>query len=100
MCDHRADPSSGTDPKDYLRAIADKEVKWIEKYGKPLENGFPHNIAFPGLKSPQGYLELLRKYMTIAPYLLPQEQGNNLSKPTLRHPGTYIPNSSENEAQW
>ncbi|GAA82961.1 hypothetical protein ASPFODRAFT_59945 [Aspergillus luchuensis CBS 106.47] len=80
------DRGSRTDPKDYLRAIADKEVKWIEKYGKPLENGFPHNIAFPGLKSPQGYLELLRKYMTIAPYLLPQEQGNNLSKPTLRHP--------------
>ncbi|GAT25944.1 phosphotransferase enzyme family protein [Aspergillus luchuensis] len=47
------DRGSRTDPKDYLRAIADKEVKWIEKYGKPLENGFPHNIAFPGLKSPQ-----------------------------------------------
>ncbi|GAQ37990.1 hypothetical protein PDIG_16970 [Aspergillus niger] len=57
-----------TDPKDYLRAIAEKEVKWIEKYGKPLENGIPHNIAFP------------------APYLLSREQGNNLSKPTLRHP--------------
>ncbi|RAK92858.1 phosphotransferase enzyme family protein [Aspergillus costaricaensis CBS 115574] len=78
-----------TDPKDYLRAIAEKEVKWIERYGKPLENGIPHNIAFPGVKLPQDYLELLKKYLTIAPYLLPREQGNNLSKPTLRHQDTF-----------
>ncbi|GLA95884.1 phosphotransferase enzyme [Aspergillus tubingensis] len=49
-----------TDPKDYLRAIAEKEVKWIEKYGKPLENGIPHNIAFPGVKLPQDYLSSSR----------------------------------------
>ncbi|GLB18359.1 phosphotransferase enzyme [Aspergillus tubingensis] len=40
-------------------------------------------------RSPQDYLELLKKYMTIAPYLLPEEQGNNLSKPTLRHPDKF-----------
>ncbi|PKY06695.1 hypothetical protein P168DRAFT_295685 [Aspergillus campestris IBT 28561] len=67
---------------DYLVATAEKEVKWVEKYSKPLEPDFPHNTVFPGVRQPQEYLELLRKYQSIAPYLLPRELG----RPTLRHP--------------
>ncbi|KAE8150844.1 serine/threonine protein kinase [Aspergillus avenaceus] len=75
-----------SDPKNYLLATAAKEVKWIENFGKPLESDFPHNTVFPGLHSPQDYLELLKKYSKIAPYLLPSDPGNYLSRPTIRHP--------------
>ncbi|KAL2865238.1 phosphotransferase enzyme family protein [Aspergillus lucknowensis] len=63
----------GTDPNDYLLATAEKEVKWIEKFGKPLESDFPHNTVFP-------------KYLKIAPYLLPSDTGSSLRRLTLRHP--------------
>ncbi|KAL4892301.1 serine/threonine protein kinase [Aspergillus ambiguus] len=75
-----------SDPKEYLLATAEKEVKRIEKFGKPLESDFPHNTVFPGLNSPKDYLELLKKYLKIAPSLLPRDPGNSLSRPTLRHP--------------
>lgn len=77
----------GSDPKDYLLATAEKEFKWIEKFGKPLESEFPHNTVSPGIRSHRDYLGLLEKYMVIAPYLLPREHWNVLSRPTLRHPG-------------
>lgn len=44
---------------------------------------------FPGLKSPQDYLELLTKYSSVAPYLLSGDLGNTLSRPTLRHYGMF-----------
>lgn len=78
---------SGTDPKQYLVAIADKEVKWTEQFGKPLECDFPHNTVFPGVNSHEDYLKLLKKYIKIAPYLLPKDSQSSLNKPTIRHPG-------------
>ncbi|KAL3475579.1 serine/threonine protein kinase [Aspergillus californicus] len=75
-----------SDPKEYLLAIAKKEAKWTEKFGKHVESDFPHNTVFPGLHSPQEYLALLEKYSLVAPYLLPRDPRHNLSRPTLRHP--------------
>ncbi|KAL4777999.1 serine/threonine protein kinase [Aspergillus varians] len=75
-----------SEPKDYLLATAEKEIQWTEKYGKPLECDFPHNTIFPGIQFPRKYLELLRKYLALAPHLLPREPGHNLTRPTLRHP--------------
>ncbi|KAJ5172061.1 serine/threonine protein kinase [Penicillium capsulatum] len=63
----------GSDPRKYLLVIAKKEIKWTEQFGKPLECEFPHNTVFPGVNSHQDYLELLKKYLAIAPYLLPQD---------------------------
>lgn len=77
----------GSDPRQYLLAIADKEIKWTEKFGKPLECDFPHNTVFPGVTCHQDYLELLKKYLAIATYLLPKGPGDSLNRPTLRHPG-------------
>ncbi|KAJ5573995.1 serine/threonine protein kinase [Penicillium hispanicum] len=75
-----------SDPRQYLLAIANKEIKWTEQFGKPLENDFPHNTAFPDAKLPQYYVALLKKYLAIAPYLLPKDPGDILNRPTLRHP--------------
>ncbi|KAI2669763.1 hypothetical protein CBS147355_9688 [Penicillium roqueforti] len=75
-----------SDPRQYLLAIASKEIKWTECFGKPLECDFPHNTVFPGVTSHKDYLELLKKYLAIAPYLLPKDHRDILNQPTLRHP--------------
>ncbi|KAJ6179469.1 serine/threonine protein kinase [Penicillium mononematosum] len=75
-----------SDPRQYLLAIANKEIEWTEKFGKPLECDFPYNTVFPGVNSHRNYLELLKKYLAIAPYLLPKDPGDILNRPTIRHP--------------
>lgn len=85
----------GNDPRQYLLEIANKEIKWIEQFGKPLECDFPHNTVFPGVNSHKDYLELLKKYLSIAPCLLPKDPGDVLNRPTLRHPGVF-PKPSDN----
>lgn len=44
---------TGSDPINYLLATAEKEVKWIEKFGKPTESDFPHNTVSPALNPPK-----------------------------------------------
>jgi hypothetical protein len=73
----------------YLYDIVEKEIETTKTYGKPLELDFPHNGVFPGKISPEAYIELLRKYLAISPYLLPKDRASPLNKPTLRHPGAY-----------
>ncbi|KAJ5558313.1 kinase-like protein, partial [Penicillium sp. DV-2018c] len=75
------------DPIDYLQSIAKKEEYWTLRYGKPVELDFPHNGIFPGEKNPEEYIDLVRKYLAMTPYLLPKDPA--LHKPTLRHPDLY-----------
>ncbi|CAG8935063.1 unnamed protein product [Penicillium salamii] len=77
---------AGNDPKDYLLSVAQKEIEWTRRYGKPLDLDFPHNGVFPGTKSPDDYLGLLEKYVALVPYLLPSATDSPLNRPTLRHP--------------
>ncbi|PGH23411.1 hypothetical protein AJ80_02521 [Polytolypa hystricis UAMH7299] len=69
---------AGSDSKSYLAAIANKELKWVEKFGKPLECDFPHNTVFPGANSDKHYLRLLQKYLAISPYLFPKHPQDSL----------------------
>jgi hypothetical protein len=41
-----------TDSVRYLQAIAQKEIIWTEKYGKPTEPDFPHNMLEFGEQQP------------------------------------------------
>lgn len=53
-----------------------------------MMNDFPHN-AIEGIprEIPQGiYIDLLKKYLSLAPYILPQDPADPLNRPTLRHP--------------
>ncbi|KAJ5963460.1 serine/threonine protein kinase [Penicillium vulpinum] len=59
-----------------------------EKFGKPVE-WFPYNLMFPGAASYHDYLALLRKYLAVAPYLLPKDFGNVSNRPAIRHPDTF-----------
>jgi hypothetical protein len=79
------------DPTEYLHSIAEKEIEWTQLFGKPLELDFPHNTVFPGEKLPDDYLALLRKYLTLVPYLLPKDGGSRLNSPTIRRPGMSYP---------
>ncbi|KAK2744259.1 Phosphotransferase enzyme [Myotisia sp. PD_48] len=74
------------DPKDFLHAIAERELTWTRKYGQPLELDFPLNGPFPGKHDPEQYIALLGIYIDLIPYLLPKDRSHPLNQPTLRHP--------------
>lgn len=80
---------TGRDPHAYLRAIGTKELESTRRFGKPLENEFPHNDMLEGKIAPEVYTELLDKYLALSSYLLPKGRENLLNRPTLRHLGTY-----------
>ncbi|KAI9844752.1 MAG: Phosphotransferase enzyme [Sclerophora amabilis] len=80
------DSGDGKNPRDYLRSIGQREADWTRKFGKPLENEFPHNCLIKGKKLPKEYLHLLDKYLSVAPYLLPGDSRSPVNSPTLRHP--------------
>ncbi|KAK2813972.1 hypothetical protein FQN50_000376 [Emmonsiellopsis sp. PD_5] len=73
-------------PRDYLYSTGWKEREWTSKYGKPKTNDFPHNDVLEGEISPLLYVDLLDKYLSICPYLLPEDNTHPLNQPTMRHP--------------
>jgi aminoglycoside phosphotransferase (APT) family kinase protein len=73
-------------PADYLKSIAQKEIEWTKRYGKPMGPGFPHNTMGLGIQEPEDYLKLLESYQVLAPYLLPKDPKHSYNQPTLRHP--------------
>jgi hypothetical protein len=75
-----------TDSVRYLQAIAQKEIIWTEKYGKPTKPDFPHNMLEFGEQQPAEYVQLLKDYLSLAPHLLPQEHTHSFHRPTIRHP--------------
>ena len=77
------------DQHEYLRSVGRREIEWTRKFGKAQVNDFPHNTVLKDEVSPKIYIDLLEKYLSVAPYLLPEDRGNPLNRPTLRHPGNY-----------
>ncbi|OJD10857.1 hypothetical protein ACJ73_09674 [Blastomyces percursus] len=72
--------------RDYLYSIGWKEKEWTRKYGKPQTNDFPHNTMLEGAVAPEIYVHLLDRYLSICPYLLPEDPAHSMNQPTLRHP--------------
>lgn len=66
-----------------------RELEWTCRFGKPQTNDFPHNNILKDEISPEEYIDLLDKYLSISPYILPEDRQNPLNKPTLRHPGNH-----------
>ena len=52
-------------------------------------NDFAHNTVLKGEVSPKMYIDLLEKYLSVAPFLLPEDRGNPFNRPMLRHPGNH-----------
>ncbi|EAS36906.3 uncharacterized protein CIMG_12707 [Coccidioides immitis RS] len=63
-------------------AIAHREMAWIPKYGEK----YPHDNRYtyaPSQSSPQEHIELLKRYISVVPMLLPKSP--ELLRPTLRN---------------
>ncbi|KAL2011510.1 hypothetical protein VTN00DRAFT_4228 [Thermoascus crustaceus] len=74
------------DQREYVCSIGIRELEWTRQFGKPQVNDFPHNNIVKGEVSPETYMDLLEKYLSTSPYILPEGRGNPLNKPTLHHP--------------
>ncbi|KAH8723249.1 kinase-like domain-containing protein [Phaeosphaeriaceae sp. PMI808] len=73
-------------PVEYLQSIAKKEIDWTQRYGKPMEPDFPHNVIGLGIQHPEEYIKLLEYYQLLTPHLLPKDPTHPFNQPTLRHP--------------
>ncbi|KAI9672562.1 MAG: Phosphotransferase enzyme [Caeruleum heppii] len=73
-------------PAQYLQALGAKEVQWTRLFGKPALPRFPHRTVIDHPVSPAGHLEVLDKYLSAAPHLLPSDISHPMNRPTLRHP--------------
>ncbi|KAH9882738.1 hypothetical protein J1614_000103 [Plenodomus biglobosus] len=76
-----------TSPVEYLHSIAQKEITWTQKFGKPKEPDFPHNLVDDmRVQQPEDYLKLLHDYQALTPHLLPKDPAHPFNQPVLRHP--------------
>ncbi|KAL2385774.1 phosphotransferase enzyme family protein [Blastomyces gilchristii SLH14081] len=48
------------------------------------------NTMLEGEVAPAIYVDLLDKYLSICPYLLPGDHAHSMNQPTMRHPGLWI----------
>ncbi|KAL4794314.1 kinase-like domain-containing protein [Aspergillus venezuelensis] len=74
------------DHREYIRSVAAKELEWTRKFGKPRCNQFPHNDILTGEISHLEYIDLLEKFMSLSPFILPEGREDPMNKPMLRHP--------------
>ncbi|OJJ32718.1 hypothetical protein ASPWEDRAFT_158823 [Aspergillus wentii DTO 134E9] len=79
-----------TNPLDYLLSIARKEIAWIKQYATPKQPDDP-SIICPAQNDPSAHINLLEKYIQVAPSLLDVEN-KDLTRPTLWHPNAHSPN--------
>ncbi|KAK4544251.1 hypothetical protein LTR36_004461 [Oleoguttula mirabilis] len=80
------DSPADINPAHVLQAAAEKESKWLRKYGRPrypVDRVYREFIGYQK-SQPQEHLENLERYLQTAPHLVPAEVW--LHKPTLRHP--------------
>ncbi|RAL11729.1 uncharacterized protein BO97DRAFT_470893 [Aspergillus homomorphus CBS 101889] len=75
-----------TDHREYARSVGQRELAWTKRYGKPLQNGFPHNTIVEGEIPHEANLDLLNRYSLISPFILPKDRRNPMNKATIRHP--------------
>ncbi|KZF19208.1 hypothetical protein L228DRAFT_224932, partial [Xylona heveae TC161] len=78
---------------DYIRSIGIRELEWTRRFGKPLENDFPQNNIVKGKVDPKLHLDLLDKYISISPFILPEDRASPMNTPTMRHPADLTPSN-------
>lgn len=80
----------GKSAREYVEAIAHREMAWISRYAKPNSkiSGYPRGKG--SQKSPQAHIKLLEKYLAVAARLLPDDA--ELVRPELWHPDIHDAN--------
>lgn len=77
---------------DYIRALALREIAWIQKYATPRSFDDPFFVSH-SQNTPAEHISLLEKYLSVAPYLLPREEGllgSFLCHTDLRTPNIFV----------
>ncbi|TVY91146.1 Altered inheritance of mitochondria protein, mitochondrial [Lachnellula willkommii] len=72
--------------EDVLKAVGDRELRWLQKFGKLR---YPHEALYRDFYGnqkvdPQVQIGHLSSYLKLAPYLVPKT--TELNAPTIRHP--------------
>jgi aminoglycoside phosphotransferase (APT) family kinase protein len=75
-----------TKPAEYLQSVAQKEIEWTKRYGKPMEPDFPFNAMDLGIQAPEEYIKLLERFQALTPHLLPKDPKHSFNQPVFRHP--------------
>ncbi|RAH65658.1 phosphotransferase family protein [Aspergillus aculeatinus CBS 121060] len=80
---------------DYIQASALREIAWIQKHATPRSPDDPLFISHRQ-NDPVEHVSLLQRYLSIAPHLIPQEEGilgSFLWHPDLRTPNIFVDDS-------
>lgn len=66
------------------------EIRWAESHARPRMN-FQRSLDHP--EKPADYISLLKKYLALAPYLLPLSAQDGIETPkTISHPDLHLSN--------
>lgn len=82
----------GTSALDYIQALAFREIAWIQKYAIPLSPDDPYFVSH-SQNDPAEHVSPLQRYLSVTPYLVPQEediQGSFLWHSDLRTPNIFV----------
>ncbi|PLN86072.1 phosphotransferase family protein [Aspergillus taichungensis] len=80
---------------DYIQAFALREIAWIQKHAIPRSSNDPLFVSH-SQNDPAEHVSLLQRYLSVAPHLIPQEEGilgSFLWHPDLRTPNIFVDNS-------
>ncbi|RAK96108.1 aminoglycoside phosphotransferase family protein [Aspergillus ibericus CBS 121593] len=61
-----------TRPQDFVTSLARREIAWIQQYAVPIPPDDPFATS-ETQNSPSSHIALLKKYLKVAPYLLPDD---------------------------
>jgi hypothetical protein len=77
----------GNTTAEYITALGSNEILWTESYAKPRMN-FHRSMERPEV--PDDYLSLLKRYIALAPYLVPASAKE--APKTISHPDLHLDN--------
>lgn len=81
----------GTSSKDYLEAIAHREIDWIQNYANPQEaTETPWQYTSQEQQTSDAHIALLRKFLCAIPHIIPKDP--DLVSPRLWHPDFHAGN--------
>lgn len=83
---------TGASAVDYIQAFALQEIAWIQKHAIPRSPNDPLFVSH-SQNDPAEHVSLLQRYLSIAPHLVPQEEGilgSFLWHPDLRTPNIFV----------
>ncbi|EAW12144.1 uncharacterized protein ACLA_061040 [Aspergillus clavatus NRRL 1] len=81
-----------TSTVDYIQALALREIAWIQRHATPRSPDDPLFVS-PSQNNPAEHISLLRRYLSVTPHLLPQDEdllGSFLWHTDLRTPNIFI----------